>query len=50
MKWNELIRLAKQNGWVFYRSGKKHDIYRKEGRADEMQVGRSEAGAYEKVT
>jgi len=40
MKWNELVRIAMQNGWSLYRHGKRHDIYRKPGREDEMQVGR----------
>lgn len=43
MKWNELIRLAEQNGWRLLRHGKKHDIYTKEGRMDQMQIGRHES-------
>jgi predicted RNA binding protein YcfA (HicA-like mRNA interferase family) len=27
MKWSELKRKAIENGWVFERSGAKHDIY-----------------------
>jgi predicted RNA binding protein YcfA (HicA-like mRNA interferase family) len=27
MKWSELRRYAEKRGWVFMRSGKKHDIY-----------------------
>lgn len=29
MKWNELRRLAEQDGWVLIKFGKKHDGYRK---------------------
>jgi predicted RNA binding protein YcfA (HicA-like mRNA interferase family) len=43
MKWSELIRLAQRNGWSLYRHGKRHDIYRKAGRIDEMQVGRHDS-------
>ena len=39
-KWNELKRLAVKNGWEFYRSGSRHDIYRHAGRTDEMQIER----------
>lgn len=27
MKWNELRRLAIDNGWILKEHGKKHDIY-----------------------
>ena len=27
MNWNELRMKAKENGWMFERHGKKHDIY-----------------------
>lgn len=40
MKWSELIRLAQQNGWHLYRHGKKHDIYKKDGRDDMIQFER----------
>ena len=32
MKWNELQRLAEQNGWVLVRFGKKHNEFRKGNR------------------
>ena len=27
MNWNELKKKAVENGWIFERHGKKHDIY-----------------------
>ena len=27
MKWSELKRIAKKNGWYLLRRGKEHDIY-----------------------
>ena len=32
MKWNELQRLAEQNGWVLVRFGKKHNAFQKGSR------------------
>jgi predicted RNA binding protein YcfA (HicA-like mRNA interferase family) len=32
MKYNEFYRLLKENGWSLQREGKKHSIYKKEGK------------------
>lgn len=40
MTWNELLKIARKNDWVFARHGSRHDIYRHEGRSDEMQIER----------
>ena len=40
MRWNELRRLAVQNGWTFDRHGSRHNIYRKEGRDDFLAIER----------
>ena len=40
MKWKEFERLARDNGWYMFRHGSRHDIYRHDGRSDEMQIER----------
>ena len=40
MKWSEFRRLAEKRGWYLARHGGRHDIYRHEGRSDEMQIER----------
>lgn len=32
MRYNELYRILKENGWTPLREGKKHTIYEREGR------------------
>lgn len=40
MNWKELKTIAVQNGIVFVRHGKKHDIYRNEETGQTIQVER----------
>ncbi|MCH5238772.1 MAG: type II toxin-antitoxin system HicA family toxin [Muribaculaceae bacterium] len=40
MKWNELIDLLKDNGYVFVKHGKKHDQYRNPATGDIQMVER----------
>ena len=40
MKWSELRRYAEHKGWVFVRSGKKHDIYRHPDKPYVIQIER----------
>ncbi len=32
MKYNELYKILKENGWSLFREGKKHAIYEREGK------------------
>ena len=43
MKWNELERLARKNGWYKYRSGARHDIYRHPEKDFEIQLERHQS-------
>ena len=40
MKWREFEKLAREKGWFLFRHGSRHDIYRCNGRVDEMQIER----------
>jgi len=40
MKWSELRRIAKNNGWYFLRHGAKHDIYIHEEKDYYIHIGR----------
>lgn len=40
MKWNELVRIAKEHGWIFDKHGSNHDIYKHPDRTDKMIVDR----------
>lgn len=40
MKWNELRKIAEANGWVLWRHGANHDIYRHPDRDYPIQIGR----------
>lgn len=41
MKWNELLRIAKEKGFILHRHGSKHDIYvHKDRPEDYLQIER----------
>ena len=40
MKWNELRRIAEKNGWYFWRSGGKHDLYKHPEKEDILEIER----------
>ena len=40
MKWNELIRLAQDNGWYLQKHGKKHDVYIHAESRERIIIGR----------
>ena len=40
MKWNELRKIAEDNGWTLYRNGANHDIYRHSGKNGILVIGR----------
>ena len=40
MKWNELLKIAKEKGFVLVRHGKKHDLYKNETTGDTIWMER----------
>lgn len=40
MKWNELRRIAEENGWRLFRHGANHDIYRHPEKDEAILIGR----------
>ncbi|GHT83122.1 hypothetical protein FACS189467_8550 [Bacteroidia bacterium] len=40
MKWSEMKRKAIQHGWMLYRNGSKHDIYRHPDKDYPIEIGR----------
>lgn len=40
MKWKEMERLARSNGWYCFRHGSRHDIYRHPEKDYEIQIER----------
>lgn len=40
MTWNEFRKMILGSGWILVRHGRKHDIYRKNGRSDPLLIER----------
>ena len=54
MKWSELKRITKNNGWYLIRNGKEHDIYGHAEKDYEIQIPRHDShevksGLYNKL-
>jgi len=55
MKWSEIRRIAESKGWILYRHGSRHDVYRHKDRDYPIEIERHDSqeirtGLYYKLT